>query len=65
MQFIKSILVLALAASSAAFSPVLPGLSSVRGASGVTKLSMAEKGKVNFKIELESEKVANMVECPD
>eukprot|EP00286_Rhodomonas_abbreviata_P024399 CAMPEP_0181312342 /NCGR_PEP_ID=MMETSP1101-20121128/13644_1 /TAXON_ID=46948 /ORGANISM="Rhodomonas abbreviata, Strain Caron Lab Isolate" /LENGTH=110 /DNA_ID=CAMNT_0023419183 /DNA_START=9 /DNA_END=341 /DNA_ORIENTATION=+ len=63
MQFIKSILALALVASASAFSPALPGLASVRsGNVGLTKLSMADavKVRINNKVDLDSEKVATM-----
>jgi hypothetical protein len=64
MQFIKSLLVLTVASSAAAFAPTLPGLASVRPRAGMTQISMSDsptKAKVNYKIELDSPKVATMV----
>jgi hypothetical protein len=67
MQFFKSLLVLATASSAAAFSPAIPGLSSIHTRTSTTQIRMSAsaetqaKGKVNYKIELDSEKVATMV----
>mmetsp|Transcript_6806 Transcript_6806/g.13690 ORF Transcript_6806/g.13690 Transcript_6806/m.13690 type:complete len:112 (-) Transcript_6806:85-420(-) len=69
MQVIKSILVVALASSAAAFAPALPTLGSVRPRAAMTQISMeaasATKGKVNIKIELDSPKVATMTELKE